>query len=95
LPPIGQHAVFTGDQPTLDDGAASVDHIPPGETRDYSAVRKYQIDLTTFTATEIYTYNHDPAIYSPFCSSVYEDAPSNYVIDYTVAGPISIPALSG
>ena len=97
LPPIGQHAVsIPGDQLLLfDDGAASVDHQPPGETRDYSAVRKYQIDLTTFTATEIYTYNHDPAIYSPFCSSVYEDAPNNYVIDYTVAGPYIYTGIVG
>ena len=97
LPPIGQHAVsVSGDQLLLfDNGAASVDHEPPGETRDYSAVRKYQIDPTTFTATEIYTYNHDPAIYSPFCSSVYEDAPNNYVIDYTVGGPYIYTGIVG
>src|SRR5436189_5871578 len=29
----------------------------------------------------------DPSVYSPFCSSVYEDAPNNYLIDYTQAGP--------
>ena len=89
LPPIGEHALsMSGDQLLLfDNGTGSVFQQPPGETRTYSAPRKYQIDLGAFEATETWHYYPDPSVYSPFCSSVYEDAPDNYVIDYTQAGP--------
>jgi hypothetical protein len=97
LPPIGQHAVsMPGDQLLLfDDGAASVFQMPPGETRTYSAPRKYQIDLANFRATEVWHYLADPSIYSPFCSSAYEDATDNYLIDYTVGGPYIFTELVG
>jgi len=97
LPPIGQHAVSVpGDQLLLfDDGAGSNFQEPPGETRDYSAPRKYQIDLASFQATEIWNYLPDPSVYSPFCSSVYEDAPDNFLIDYTLGGPFIYTGLVG
>ena len=97
LPPIGQHAVsMPGDQLLLfDDGAGSNFQQPPGETRTYSAPRKYQIDLGAFEATEIWHYYPDPSVYSPFCSSVYEDAPDNYLIDYTLAGPFVYTGIVG
>ncbi len=97
LPPIGQHAVsMPGDQLLLfDDGAGSNFQQPPGETRDYSAPRKYAIDLTAFEATEIWHYYPDPSVYSPFCSSVYEDAPDNYLIDYTLGGPFLYTGIVG
>ncbi len=62
LPPIGQHAVsITADNLLLfDDGAPSNYQVPPGETRTYSATRKYTIDTTSKTATEIYHYLNDP-----------------------------------
>jgi len=86
LPPIGQHAVsMSGDQLLFfDNGTGSNFQQPPGETRNYSAPRKYQIDLGAFEATETWHYYPDPSVCSPFCSSVYEDAPENYVIDYTL-----------
>jgi arylsulfate sulfotransferase len=89
LPPIGQHAVsMPGDQLLLfDDGFGSNFQQPPGESRTYSAPRKYQIDLGAFEATETWHYYPDPSVDSPFCSSVYEDAPDNYLIDYTLGGP--------
>jgi hypothetical protein len=97
LPPIGQHAVsMPGDQLLLfDDGTGSLFQQPPGETRDYSAPRKYQIDLAAFAATEVWHYYPDPSVYSPFCSSVYEDAPDNYLIDYTLGGPYIYTGLVG
>ena len=97
LPPIGQHAVsMPGDQLLLfDDGTGSNFQQPPGETRDYSAPRKYQIDLGAFEATETWHYYPDPSVYSPFCSSVYEDAPDNYVIDYTLGGPFVYTGIVG
>jgi arylsulfate sulfotransferase len=97
LPPIGQHALsMPGDKLLLfDDGAGSNFQQPPGETRDYSAPRKYQIDLGAFEATEIWHYYSDPSVYSPFCSSVYEDAPDNYLIDYTLGGPYVFTGIVG
>lgn len=98
LPPIGQHAVSitSADQLMLfDDGAPSIYQMPPGDTRTYSAPRKYTIDTTNKTATETYHYLNDPTVYSPFCSSAYEDAPNNYLIDYTLGGPYIYTGLTG
>ncbi|MDQ3413501.1 MAG: aryl-sulfate sulfotransferase, partial [Verrucomicrobiota bacterium] len=97
LPPIGQHAVsISGDQLLLfDNGTGSIYQMPPGETRDYSAPRKYQLDLANSTATEVWHYLPEPSIYSPFCSSVYEDATDNYLIDYTLGGPYVFTGIVG
>jgi arylsulfate sulfotransferase len=98
LPPIGEHAVsVTSDDQLLlfDNGTGSNFQQPPGETRDYSAPRKYQIDLAAFEATETWHYYPDPSVYSPFCSSVYEDAPDNYLIDYTLGGPYVYTGIVG
>lgn len=98
LPPIGEHALsITGDDQLLlfDNGTGSNFQQPPGETRTYSAPRKYQIDLNAFEATETWHYYPDPSVYSPFCSSVYEDAPDNYLIDYTLGGPYVYTGLVG
>jgi arylsulfate sulfotransferase len=98
LPPIGEHAlsVTSDDQLLLfDNGTGSNFQQPPGETRDYSAPRKYQIDLAAFEATETWHYYPDPSVYSPFCSSVYEDAPGNYLIDYTLGGPFVYTGIVG
>lgn len=97
LPPIGQHAVSMPDDQLLlfDDGAGSNYQIPPGETRTYSAPRKYALDLANSTAIEVWNYLPDPSIYSPFCSSVYEDAPDNYLIDYTLGGPYIFTGIVG
>lgn len=87
LPPIGQHAVsfFRDELLLFDDGTGSLNQSPPGESRTYSAPRRYSIAGNT--ATEVWHYLADPPIDSPFCSSVYEDATDNYFIDYTLAGP--------
>ncbi|MEO5754381.1 MAG: aryl-sulfate sulfotransferase [Chthoniobacterales bacterium] len=97
LPPIGQHAVsMPGDQLLLfDNGTASNYQMPPGENRTYSAPRKYQIDTVGRQATEVWHYLANPSIYSPFCSSVYEDAPDNYLIDYTLGGPYIFTGIVG
>ena len=97
LPPIGQHAVsMPGDQLQLfDNGTGSNYQMPPGVTRDYSAPRRYQIDLAAFTATEVWHYLPEPSIYSPYCSSVYQDATDNYLIDYTLGGPYVFTGVVG
>ena len=96
LPPIGQHATsITFDQNLLlyDDGFFSNFHQPPGVNRTYSSPRKYQLNLTDpgagddpGTATEVWNYEQDQSILSPICSSVYEDAPLNYLIDHAFVG---------
>jgi hypothetical protein len=95
LPPIGQHAPsVTYDQGIMvfDNGQNSGFQDPPGVLRTYASPRKYETDLTTMTATEVWNYPQDETIYSPFCGSVYEDAPLNYLIDYAlVGGPGATP----
>ena len=66
----------------FDNGQFSQFQMPPGEERRYASPRKYSIDLTANVATEIWNYPQGESILSPFCGSVYEDAPLNYVIDY-------------
>jgi hypothetical protein len=88
LPPIGEHAVSVThdlDLLLMDNGFASSFHQPVGETRTYSSPRKYQINLNTKVATEVWNYEANQILYSPICSSIYEDAPLNYLIDYAFA----------
>jgi len=94
LPPVGQHATsLTYDNNLLlfDDGFASTFHQPIGVQRSYSSPRKYRLNLDPNgpdpgTATVVYNYEQDQSVYSAICSSVYEDAPNNYLIDYAAIG---------
>jgi hypothetical protein len=89
LPPIGQHSVSVvkgGNLLLFDDGANSSNQTPAGDNRDYSAARKYRISAKKKVAVEKWTYVADPSIYSPFCSSVYQDG-KTYLLDYSLAGP--------
>jgi hypothetical protein len=84
-PPIGQHAVsITYDQDLLlhDNGLESLGRTPAGDHRGYASPRKYKLDLNTKIATEVWNFENDQTVNSPVCSSVYEDAPLNYLIDY-------------
>lgn len=85
LPPIGEHAVsITFDQNLLlfDNGFQSATHVPPGDNRTYASPRKYRLDLTNKLATEVWNFEMGQSILDPICSSVYEDAPYNYLVDY-------------
>ncbi len=89
LYPIGEHALsITKDDNLLlfDNGKSSLNHTPTGADRTYSAPRKYQINTQSKVATEVWHYLSNPALYSAFCSSVYEDNPLNYLVDYTFLG---------
>src|SRR5882724_8917514 len=86
LPPIGQHAPsITYDQNLLilDNGQQSVFQVPRGEQRGYASPRKYEVDLTAEIATEVWNFEMGQSIVCPLCGSVYEDAPLNYLIDYS------------
>jgi arylsulfate sulfotransferase len=98
LPPIGQHAIsITADDDLLvfDDGQNSLHHTPAGDQRDYSAPRKYHIDTVNKVATEVWNYPNSESIDSKFCSSVYEDQPLNYLIDYSIANNGALAILIG
>ena len=50
----------------------------------YASPRKYSLDLVNKVATEVWNFPMNQSIYCPFCGSVYEDAPNNYLIDYAI-----------
>jgi arylsulfate sulfotransferase len=100
LPPIGQHAVsITYDQNLLlfDNGLNSLFPLnqPPGELRTFSSPRKYSLDLVGKIATEVWEFPMDQSVYSPICSSCYEDAPLNYLIDYAFVNGSFVPPPGG
>ena len=97
LPPIGQHSISLGfDQQLLlfDNGLNSLIQDPHGILRNYASPRRYQLNLLTApgSATEVWNYERDQSIYSPFCGSVYEDAPYNYLVDYAFIGGPGAPS---
>ena len=98
--PIGQHAPsITFDQSLLlfDNGQESQFQTPKGEHRDFVSPRKYTLDLAANVATEVWNYPANQNIHCPFCSSIYEDAPFNYLIDYAFVnggGPPNIPTFA-
>ena len=97
LPPIGQHAIsVTFDQNILvfDNGQNSGFEEPPGEQRSYSSPRKYKLDLNARTATEVWNFEMGQSMWCPYCGSVYEDAPFNYLVDFTFAHGITNNSLS-
>ena len=99
LAPIGQHGLsITYDEGLMlhDNGnPASFQHFPNEASRNYSSPRKYQLNLTTKVATEVWNYEQNQSVYSPICSCVYEDAPLNYLIDFASANGISDAILVG
>ena len=85
VPPIGQHAPsITFDQGLLllDNGQKSIFQMPPGDQREFASPRKYHLDLAAKVATEVWNFPNSESVHCPFCGSVYEDAPLNYLIDY-------------
>ena len=97
LPPIGQHSIsVTFDQNILvfDNGQNSGFEEPPGEQRSYSSPRKYKLDLNARTATEVWNFEMGQSLWCPYCGSVYEDAPLNYLVDYTFTYGVTNESLS-
>lgn len=87
LPPIGQHApsiTYDQDIMVFDNGEMSLVQMPPGAQREYASPRKYSLDLVGKIATEVWNYPMNQSIHNPFCGSIYEDAPHNYLIDYAL-----------
>jgi hypothetical protein len=92
IAPAGQHSVsisFDQDLLLYDNGEGSFTLQPPGVTRTYSSPRKYHLDLENKIATEVWNYENDQSVFTYICSSIYEDAPYNYLVDYSyVPDPI-------
>jgi arylsulfate sulfotransferase len=90
LAPIGQHGLsITYDEALLlhDNGLpSSFFRDQPGQMRTFSSPRKYQLNLNTKVATEVWNYEQNQSVYSPICSCVYEDAPLNYLINFSSIG---------
>jgi len=87
LPPIGQHSpsiAFDQNILVLDNGEHSFLQSPFGAQREYASPRKYSLDLVNKVATEVWNFPMNESIHCPFCGSIYEDAPYNYLIDYSV-----------
>jgi hypothetical protein len=87
LPPIGQHSpsiAFDQNILVLDNGEHSFLQSPFGAQREYASPRKYSLDRVNKVATEVWNFPMNESIHCPFCGSIYEDAPYNYLIDYSV-----------
>ncbi len=100
-PPIGQHALSIASDGTLllfNNGFASTQNpagTPAGRNLTFSAASKYAIDEASKTATQVWTFENGQAVYSDVCSSVYESAPDNYLVNYAVAANRTIARLLG
>lgn len=97
LAPVGQHSVSMAKDGTLllmDNGQPSQHQFPAGPRR-YSAPRKYKFDLPNRAVTESWSYLNGRNVFASYCSSIYEDARSNYLIDYAnVAGKARVLGLN-
>lgn len=90
--PVGQHAIsITADDHLLlfDNGQESEHHLPAGVHRPFSAPRKYEFNLDVKQMTQVWAYTNNESVTSPFCSSVYEDSPENYLVAYGVVGGVN------
>ena len=68
----------------FDNGNESILQDPPGAHRGFASPRKYSLDLVGKVATEVWNFPMNESIFSPFCGSVYEDAPLDYLVDYAL-----------
>ncbi len=68
---------------------------PAGESRSYSAVSAYSIDVTTMTAQNIWNFRNGETIYSSICSSAYKAPQESLLIDYATADNLTNARLVG
>ncbi|MEP6955666.1 MAG: aryl-sulfate sulfotransferase [Chthoniobacterales bacterium] len=88
LAPVGQHALSIGKDRTLllmDNGQPSQHQFPAGPRRA-SAPRKYKFDLPNRKMTQVWSFPNGGNNFASYCSSVYEDAAGNYLVDYANTG---------
>lgn len=88
IAPVGQHSVsITHDDNLLlmDNGRPSQHQFPAGLARSTQS-RKYEIYPESATVRQVWSYPAGSNFITPFCSSIYADAPFNYLIDYAQVG---------
>jgi hypothetical protein len=101
LYPIGQHAVsITGEGlvMVMNDGFGSVAEPagePAGETRTYSAVSAYSIDLATRSATEAWHFDYGKTLRSNFCGSAYQAWDQSVLVDFAGVDNLTLARLIG
>ena len=101
LYPSGQHAlsITAGGALMLFDNGQPASNPPPGGAtgafRPYSGVAAFQIDPLARTATQLWRFDHDPAIKAPFCSSAYEAADGSVLVSYATADNFAHARLIG
>jgi arylsulfate sulfotransferase len=101
LYPIGQHATSIRSDGLLmimNDGYGSVNQpegAPPGETRTYSAVSAYAIDLATRSAIEVFDFDYGQSIFSPICGSPYQSPDGSLLVDFATASNFNYARLVG
>ena len=96
IKPMGQHglSLVEGELSLFNNGQLSWNNpggTSSGQKLSSSIASRYQIDLESRTAE--LTWNYDPGLYSPFCSSVYRDQSivnGDYLVTYSVIsiGPL-------
>jgi arylsulfate sulfotransferase len=101
LYPIGQHAVSInpgGQLMLFNDGYGSINQpagAPAGESRTFSAVSAYSIDVATMTAQNVWNFEYGQSIYSEVCSSAYATPDRSLLVDYAVADQLTHARLVG
>jgi arylsulfate sulfotransferase len=99
--PIGQHAVsITSDGliMVMNDGTGSVEQpagAPAGESRTYSAVSAYSIDLANRSATEAWHFDYGQTILSAYCGSAYEAGDQSVLVDFAAVDNFTNARLVG
>lgn len=89
--PIGQHALSidnSGNLLLFNNGRESYNNpigTSAGQTRTYSPASAYKIDESNKTADEVWSFDNNQQVFSDICSSVYQDAGGDYLINYAVA----------
>lgn len=88
LAPIGQHAVSidaAGNLMLFNNGMYGFFTDPAGQSRGFSLASSYAIDLTAMTATAVWNYDHGGDIFSPICSSVYQDEAGSILVNFAAS----------
>jgi len=87
--PIGQHALSVINDPNhlllFNNGNGNINLPYVGDSRTYSGASLYEINEQQMTATEIWSFYDNQAIYSPICGSVYKTGAGEYLIDFATA----------
>jgi hypothetical protein len=72
----------------FNDGFRSVSQpagAPAGQSRTYSAVSAYSINVDAKTAQEVWRFDYNQSVYSLICGSAYEGQEKSILVDYAFA----------